>query len=284
MFAPGHARRAILSAGNPLVSPTAKRTPIPRDAGRDAFARFASHQPLERQKIHHLTRLHAALFVVQDDEAVGLAHGAQDARALIAGGACSPAAVRLGLEHGALVFGAARALADRVQCAHRQQWLRLGASVHHAQQRLAHEGVKGHHDRHRVARQAEQHRCVHPAGDAAESHGAAGAHRDAPEGYVAEFGHDGAQMVGFAHRHAAGGDDGVGVFANLAQRGFEQRGIVAHHAEVEHVAAQAREHGPEGVAIAVVHAALRGWLAQAAQFVPSGHEGHAQLAPHHYFR
>ncbi len=284
MFAPGPGRRAILSAGNHLASPTAKRTPIPREAGHNAFARFASHQPLERQKIHQLAGLHAALFVVQHDEAVGPAHGAQDAGALVAGGARGQAPVGQTFEHGALVFGAPGTLAQRGLRDHAQQRQGLHLRPHHVQEGLAHEVVEGHHHGHRVAGQAEQHGAVARAFDAAEGHGPAWAHGDAPEHHVAQRGHDRTHMVGFAHADAAGGDDGVGVFAGLAQRRFERGGVVTHHAQVQHLAAQAGEHGPKGVAIAVVHAALRGWLAQAAQFIPSGHEGHAQLAPHHYFR
>ena len=63
-------------------------------------------------------------------------------------------------------------------------------------------------------------------------------------------------MGALAHADAAAGDDGIGLLRGLAESGLQQRGLDAHHAQVNHLCAQAREQAQHGVAVAVVHGAF----------------------------
>jgi hypothetical protein len=222
-----------------------------------------------------------ALLIVQHHHAVRLRHRAQDARALRAGdahlAACRPrraTGCRAGIRCG------------RASCGSRPpsvpQQRQRGVGAHHAQQRLAREEVERHHHRHRIAGQPEQEGAVAVRGDAAEGQRAARAHADLPEGDVAQARHDLLGVVGRADRDAARGDDGVGVLAGLAQRRFQRLRVVAHHAHVDDVAAQALQHAVDGVAVAVVDAALIQRLADRAQFVAGREEGHAQAPLHRH--
>ena len=69
---------------------------------------------------------------------------------------------------------------------------------------------------------------------------------------VAEAGEHHPRVVGFADAGAAGGDHRVGGVRGGAERGLERLRIVADHAEVEHLDAEALQHRPERVAVAVV--------------------------------
>ena len=120
------------------------------------------------------------------------------------------------------------------------------------------------------------------AADAPDRHRPTGSHGDAPEQHFAQLGHDALGVVGLADTDAARGDDGVGAGGGLRE-GFAQRGrIVAHHAQVDGFHAQALQHAPDGVAVAVVDAAGVQRLADGAQFVAGGKEGHAQPPPHRH--
>ncbi len=184
-------------------------------------------------------------------------------------------------QNAALVLGAPRLFPDRPRRLHlHQQQRRIGA--HHAQQRFAREEIERHHDRHRIARQAKQEGTVAVRGNAPESERPPGPHADLPERDFAQAGHDLARVVRFAGRDATGGDDGVGALARSAQRRFQRLRVVAHDSHIDHVAAKAREHAEQGVAVAVVDAALAERLADRAQLVASREEGHAQAPPHRH--
>ena len=114
----------------------------------------------------------------------------------------------------------------------------------------------------------------------AHGHRPAGPHGDLPERDVAQLLHHGLGEVGFADAHAAAGDDGVGARGRVAEGLLQQRRLVAHHAQVDHLAAQAREQAVHRVAVAVVDRAFARRLAQAQDLVAGGEVGHAQ-APEH---
>jgi hypothetical protein len=75
---------------------------------------------------------------------------------------------------------------------------------------------------------------------------------------------------------AAAGDDGVGLARGALQRGGQRGGVVAHEAEVDHLAAQPGEQAEHGVAVAVVHRAFARRIAQAQDLVAGREERHAQ--------
>jgi len=62
--------------------------------------------------------------------------------------------------------------------------------------------------------------------------------------FFAELRHHLLGEVGFSHRHAARSHHGVGVRRGPAEGGFELFRVVAHYSQVDHFAAQAREHAP----------------------------------------
>jgi hypothetical protein len=66
----------------------------------------------------------------------------------------------------------------------------------------------------------------------------------------------------------------------VAEGLLQQRRLVAHHAQVDHLAAQARAAAVHRVAVAVVHRAFARRLAQAQDLVAGGEVGHLQ-APQH---
>ena len=82
---------------------------------------------------------------------------------------------------------------------------------------------------------------------------AARLHGDLPEHHFAQLVEQVLHEVGFADRHAAAGDHDVGGWRprslNARSSSF---GIVAHHAHVDHLAAEPRQHAVERVAVAVV--------------------------------
>ncbi len=221
--------------------------------------------------------------MVQHDQTVRLRHGAEHARSLIADGAHLPAAIGQGSQQATLIFGAAGFFAQGLRADGAQHRLRLRAGAHAVQQGRADESIERHHHRHRIARQAEQPGAVRTRAQLAESQRTARPHGDAPEHHFAHIRQGAAQVVGLTHAHAARGDDHIGAFGRGAQRGFHCLRIVGHHAEVDDFAAQTFQHAPQGVAIAVVHAAGIERLADRAQLVSAGEEGHAQLAAHRDF-
>ena len=89
-------------------------------------------------------------------------------------------------------------------------------------------------------------------------------------------------MVGFAHAHTATGDDGVCPLGGFFKGGAQALGVVRHHAEVNPFAAHALQQATNGVAVAVVHRAFAGCLAQAQNFVASGKVGHPQALAHRH--
>ena len=208
-----------------------------------------------------------ALVVSQHDQAVGLHHGAEHARALVAGGADHQFACRIGADDAALVFGAAGFLAQGFRAFGLEQGQGWRLPAHELLESRAHKGCEGDHDGHRVTRQAKQHSRALTTLDAAHGHGAAGAHGDAPEGHIAQFFHHGLGVIGFAYAHATAGDDGVGLVCGM-HKGLLQRGrLVAHHAHVDQFTAQGLHHARHGVAVAVVHRAFAGGFAQAQDLV-----------------
>jgi len=138
------------------------------------------------------------LVVVQHDQAIGLHHGTQHTRALVAGGAHLQTALCVARHETALVLGAARFLAQRFAAVGLQQrWLRIG-TAHEPQQSRSDKREESDHHRHRVARESEQDGRFSVFCDPAHRHGAARAHRDAPEHHVAELLHHGFGVVGLA--------------------------------------------------------------------------------------
>src|SRR3954451_13753529 len=142
------------------------------------------------------------------------------------------------------------------------------------QQGIAHELVEGDHYGHRIAGHAEEHGVAH----AAKGHRPSRAHGDLPEEHLAELRHQLLHEVGLADRYATGGDDGVGVGRGLAESGFQLRRIVAHHAEIVDLDAEALEHAVQGVAIGVVYLAVLQRVADRGELVAGGEHRHAQLA------
>jgi hypothetical protein len=140
-------------------------------------------------------------------------------------------------------------------------------------QRIAHELVEGHHHRHRVARQAEEE-CL---ADPAERHRPAGAHGDFPEQHFAELRHQLLHEVCFPYGDPSGRDHHVRRLG-LAERLLQQSRIVAHHAHVDDLDAQARQHAVQRVAVRVVDLAFLERLADRGQLVAGGEERHAQAA------
>jgi len=63
--------------------------------------------PIKHHHIHFVAHSHMALRVAQHDQAIGLHHGAEHARALVAGDAHLQLARRVGADDAALVLGAA---------------------------------------------------------------------------------------------------------------------------------------------------------------------------------
>ena len=115
--------------------------------------------------------------------------------------------------------------------------------------------------------------------DAPDGHRPSRAHGDAPEQHLAQFGHHALGVIGLADADAARGDDRIGTGRGLRE-GLAQRGrVIAHHAQIDGFHSQALQHAPDGVAVAVVDAAGVQRLADRAQFVAGGKEGHAQAAP-----
>jgi hypothetical protein len=84
-------------------------------------------------------------------------------------------------------------------------------------------------------------------------------------------------------RYAARGHYDVGARRGLAERCFELLRIVAHDPEVDHLAAEACEHAPEGVAVGVVDFAGLEFLSDRDELVARGEECDLQLAPHAHF-
>ena len=143
------------------------------------------------------------------------------------------------------------------------------------QQRVAHELVEGHHHRDRVAGQPEEKGVA----DAAEGHRPSRAHRDFPEQHLAELRHQRFHEIGFSHRDAAGGNDGIGR-RRLLEHLFELLGIIAHHSQVGDLDTEALEHAVQRVAVRVVDLALFELRADRRQLVPGREERHAELVPH----
>ncbi len=218
--------------------------------------------------------------MLEHNVAIRFRHGAQHAGALLAGGAHFPAAV-LREQHAALVFGPARDLADRAGADRLQQRnLESIRAAPERQQCAAHELVEGHHDRDRIAWEAEEKGVADPA----EGHRPAGPHGDFPEQHFAQPRHQLLDEIGLADRNAAGGDDGVRFRRRRGKRRFQFLRIVAHHAHVENFHAQRREHAVQGVAVRVVNLALRERRANRNEFVAGGKERDAQPAQHFDFR
>ena len=140
-----------------------------------------------------------------------------------------------GAHESALVLGAAGLLADRLLAA-RLQKRRLGhGRAHQPQQGRAHERQERDHHRDRITRQAEEDCRTH----ATHCHRPARPHGDLPERHVTQLLHHGLGEVGLADADAAAGDDRVASLRGLTECGFQQLGIVAHHAQIHDVAAQA---------------------------------------------
>jgi hypothetical protein len=151
---------------------------------------------------------------------------------------------------------------------------RSGIAKSSVRQGIAHELVEGHHHRHRIAGQAEERGVADPA----ERHRPARPHGDLPEEHLAEPAHQLLDEVGLAHRHAARGDDGVGLL-RFVEGLFQERGVVAHHAEVADLDAEAGKHAVERVAVRVVDLAFPERRADGGELIPGGEERHAQPAP-----
>src|SRR5437764_246209 len=95
-------------AESPLVTCELRST---RRPDRTETFKVGSDHAFEHQHVHRVAWCHAALCMVQHDQAVGLHHGAEDAGALVAGGAHVQRAVGRGAHDAALVLGAAGLLA-----------------------------------------------------------------------------------------------------------------------------------------------------------------------------
>ena len=211
---------------------------------------------------------------MQHDQAVGLHHRAENTGALVTGDGDFQAAVSGAAHDATLVFGAPRLLANRLCTARAQQWRRTASAAHHLQQCRAHEGQKGHHHCNRVSRQSEQNGAVpvcRACCNTPDCHGSSGAHRNTPERHATtvtrELVHHGLGVVGLANTHPATGDDGIGPGGRQPERGFQQGWLIAHHAQVNHLHAQARQHAKHGVAVAVVNRAFARCFSQAQDLV-----------------
>ncbi len=217
--------------------------------------------------------------MAEHDEAVGFAHRAEHARALLAGGAHAHHAI-FQFEHAALILGTPRLLAQRfLGNGFEQRQLDI-CGAHHVQQCAAHKVIEGHHHRHRVAGQAKQVGCLAAVGNLAKCHRAARAHGDAPEHHVAQLLHHLLGEVGFAYRDTAGGDDRIGNRCGDTEGGFELLFRIRHHAHVDHLAPQALQHAVQGVAVRIVDFAFAQGLADGFEFVTGGEERHTKLARH----
>ena len=164
-----------------------------------------------------------------------------------------------------------------------------GVAAHHLQQRRAHEGQEGDHHRHRVARQAEQHgaacagriagRGIRPTAMGRPGRIATRQNAMSPSCCITARVWSASPtltppLVMMASACAGGS----------VQRGFERGRVVAHQAEVDHLAAQAREQAEHRVAVAVVDRAFARRLAQAQDLVAGGEVGDAQAAQHRHRR
>ena len=187
-----------------------------------------------------------ALRVAEDDQAVRLAHAAQDARALRAG-RCATCQRAVG-----------RALTTPRWYSVRPARLRIGATLAArttssgagvapliAQQRVADEGVEGHHHRDRVAGQAEQdarrgRRCsIRPIAIGRPGRIAMRQNSTSPSSAITAL-----RVIGLADADAARRDHRVGASAAAAKRGVERGRLVADDAEVEHLDAEPLQHAP----------------------------------------
>src|SRR3990172_9140619 len=79
---------------------------------RRCAARRDLNQPIEQLYLHRFARLDRAAPVLEHDEAIGLGHGAQHARALRAGRAYAPPPLIVARQDAAREFGAARTFLD----------------------------------------------------------------------------------------------------------------------------------------------------------------------------
>src|SRR5260221_9867511 len=115
--------------------------------------------------------------------------------------------------------------------------------------------------------------------DAAEGHRPSRAHGNLPEQHLAKLRHQRSHEIGLAHRDAAGGDDRIGG-GRLAERGFQLRGVVAHHAQVGDFDAETLQHAVQRVAVGIVDLALLERRADRGELIAGGEERDAQLALH----
>ena len=118
--------------------------------------------------------------------------------------------------------------------------------------------------------------------DFAEGHGPSRLHRDFPEHDLAKLAQQLAHEIGFAHGYAARGDDRVGIGGGSLERALQAGRVIAHHAHVDDVAVEARQHAVERVAVAVVHFARLQHRTDRGQFVAGREKRHAQAPPHRH--
>jgi hypothetical protein len=76
-------------------------------------SRRGSCYTLEQLHVDHRARFDVPLGLLQDDKAIGIAHGFKNARALVAGNFHDPIAVCIPRQNTALKLGAARYFFDR---------------------------------------------------------------------------------------------------------------------------------------------------------------------------
>ena len=181
-------------------------------------ARFYLYEAFQHLNLNGFSGGYVAAAFWQDDEAVGLAHRAQYARALVADGADFPGAVLVLKKDAALKFGSARGFFQHLGAGGRQHGdgHRIGLA-HQYQQGVLYELIERHHDGDWVAGQAE----IMGVADLAVGQRAAGFHGDFPEYDLAEFVQQLLHVVGLTDRNAAAGENGVCGSRSFMQRAFE---------------------------------------------------------------
>ena len=97
-------------------------------------------------------------------------------------------------------------------------------------------------------------------------------HRDLPEQHFAQLVEQLLDIVGFAHRYAAGRDHDVGGFGRARKCALELLRGILDHAHVDDFAAEARQHAVQRVAVAVVDLAGPERRADRSQLVAGGEE------------
>ena len=110
----------------------------------------------------------------------------------------------------------------------------------------------------------------------------AGLHGDFPEHDFSQLGEQGLDKIGLADRHAAGANDHIADRTGVTKRLFQPCRIVADHAHVEDLAAQAGQHAVQRIAVAVVNLAFAEphWMADRDQLVAGGEKHHPQRTVH----